>query len=522
MPRTDNNIIAPEKEVDVFAKHLELLKQQSEAATTTDLLSTNAHCGASQNNHPNNSNSTKQSDNNTSTATKSNDINVTTTVVAPAIAAQSYEIPSIDIDKTNKNIQLASTSFPHTKCFRSTKSLGDARQTHWFAIHLASAVNKILQKVGINASEATIINQGKTLVLVDTSSWQLADKIVKSGQGGSVIPNSSDNCTAARVSLGSISCGLRGTFTTSILQFIDPNGETSLHKVRDQTIHTQTYISIYDMKNNLLEICDSMKGDSATSVHSTISSGMLTDWDDGNKGKGNFLSIDDVKAAGQRGLAIGNSNTLDDPQRLLLLKLTTEDDRIDLPPNERRDIMAAATKAHEEAAKLRKSAAAGTESCFEILDRYKKIIAKSKTLMAATRSQSGNDKGLRNQYRNKGQGSYVCGPQPPNCTDRPQHGDKSKAVTLAETYIQDEMDWQVENGRPVLGFRDDGGQGGEDMVRYIRIISRQQFEALKVEELTRDYGSGKKSGKKAGKKRKAAETDDRKPAAKRSSKRNKK
>ena len=84
------------------------------------------------------------------------------------------------------------------------------------------------------------------------------------------------------------------------------------------------------------------------------------------------------------------------------------------------------------------------------------------------------------------------------------------------------MDWQVENGRPVLGFRDDGGQGGEDMVRYIRIISRQQFEALKVEELTRDYGSGKKSGKKAGKKRKAAETDDRKPAAKRSSKRNKK
>ena len=139
-------------------------------------------------------------------------------------------------------------------------------------------------------------------------------------------------------------------------------------------------------------------------------------------------------------------------------------------------------------------------------------IAKTKTLGAATRQGSGNDKGVRDSY---GRAKYTCDSQPAGCTPRPQHeptGTTKPQVYLSELKIWDEMDWEEENDRPVVGFRDDGGLSGR--VRDIRIISRQQYEALKVEELTR-----KKSGKKSGKKRKA---DDRKPAAKRSSKRNKK
>ena len=118
--------------------------------------------------------------------------------------------------------------------------------------------------------------------------------------------------------MGYASCGLRGTHATSILQFSDRQGVTSLHKPGDANLFVQTYISVYDTTNNLLQICDTVwDGNSATSLYGTVSGGMLKDWNDGNKGQGTYPTIDDIKEAGLRGLAIGNSNTLDDPQRLL-------------------------------------------------------------------------------------------------------------------------------------------------------------------------------------------------------------
>ena len=516
--RTANHINAQIEAVDDFSKGLELLMKQSKAVTTTT-LSTNAQSfdsGSSQNNHPNNSNSTKQTGNNTSTATKSNDTNVVTSSVVANAVPTSNDIPCITT--TNKNIQSASTSsILHTKRFASTKSLGDAKQTQLFAITLASVLNNAMQQLGSNPSEEEIINQGKTLVLPSRDqSWQRAEIFVHSGNGGLVVPKTtdSDGCVAGKVSLGYASCGARGTHTTSILQFSDRHGMTSLHKPGDANILNQTYISVYDMNDNLLKICISVKGD----LRSTLR-GMQKHWE-GNLGNDSvYPTIEDIKAAGSVGLPIGNKGSKKSPERLLRLKLTTEDDRYDHTASEREDMLAAATKAHADSAKLRKAASNSTDSLFEILNRNKETIAKSKTLMAATKFHGGL-KGVRSEY---GKATYLCDSQPGDCTPRPQHKPpgKGKKVSLKETLIKDEMDWQVENKLEVLGFRDDGGKGGEDKVRYIRIISRKQFEDLKVEELIRtDFGNGKK----AGKKRKAAETedDDRKPAAKRRSKRNKK
>jgi len=89
------------------------------------------------------------------------------------------------------------------------------------------------------------------------------------------------------------------------------------------------------------------------------------DWNDDNRGQDIHASVQDIKNAGPNGLGVGNKGTIDKPERIFTLKMSTGKEKISLSNKKRQKILNDGKEDHAEAGTRRKAVDA-TDSLYVI------------------------------------------------------------------------------------------------------------------------------------------------------------
>ena len=290
-------------------------------------------------------------------------------------------------------------------------------------------------------------------------------------------------------------------------------------------------VSVYCAKTDeLLENCVSINH-ASPNLWDTVGMGVLQDWNAKKRGHDKNVSAQNIKNAGPNGLGVGNKGSLDEPERIFILKMSTGKEKITLSDKKRQKILNDGKKDHAAAGKRRKATDA-TDSLYMIskADEEGNILppfAKARNIADALYHEENNPDGIRQTY---GSRTYVCGPETEH--DPKGHtatGKSKKRVLLNDAAILKEMEWQKKNKKPVVGFRDDalfadgGGNGKKEphpeRVRYIVILEKDekgrsaqdQYDSLPLLDMTEKKKIEKE---KAGKKRKAESKTDEKDGTK--------
>jgi len=286
-------------------------------------------------------------------------------------------------------------------------------------------------------------------------------------------------------------------------------------------------VSVYCAKTGvLLENCVSI-ANASPNLWDTVGRGILEEYGS-TRGREIPANVQDIKNAGSDGLNVGNKGSLDKPQRIFTLKMSTGKEEITLSDKERQKILNDGKTDHAAAGKKRQGHRA-TESLYMIskVEKGNRVpVGKARNIKDALYDEENNPDGIRKHY---GSGTYVCGPETEH--DPKGHiatGKSKKRVLLNDAAILKEMKWQKDNGLDVVGFLDhanfkDGGRGKvnphPERVRYIVILEedaegrspQQQYDSLPVLDMTDQKKDEKET---AGKKRKAESKTDEKDGTK--------
>jgi len=296
-------------------------------------------------------------------------------------------------------------------------------------------------------------------------------------------------------------------------------------------------VSVYCAKTDeLLENCVAINPvlHVSPNLYDTVGEGLLNDWNDGNRGKGNCVTVEDIKAAGPSGLLVGNSGTLDEPERIFILKMSTGKEKITLSDKKRLKILNDGKNDHAGSGRRRKANRA-TDSLYMISEVDEEgdmvPVGKARNIADVFYNKSKNPYGLRQTY---GSSTYFCGLQEGHKSEGHPEGHQAtargerKMVYLTDAVILKEMKWQKDNNLEVVGFRDDGWiEKGryrtlvhhEDRERYIVILEKDeegrsaqdQYDSLLLLDMTEKKENEKKT---AGTKRKAESKTDKKDGTK--------
>ena len=295
-------------------------------------------------------------------------------------------------------------------------------------------------------------------------------------------------------------------------------------------------VSVYCAKTGmLLENCVSINS-ASPNLWETVGNGILKDWNKDNRVRhaSACVSAEDIKAAGPNGLDVGNRGTLEEPERIFTLKMSTGKEKITLSDKKRQKILNDGKNDHEKSGR-RRSANRATSSLYVIskADKDGNILppfAKARNIKDAVYHKEDNHGGIR--IRIGRSSTYVCGPETEHDPEghEPQLCSGKKLILVNDAAILKEMKWQKKNSLPVVGFRDDayfkdGGRGKvskphPERVRYIVILEEDaegrspqlQYDSMVgVLDMT-DQKKNKKEA--AGKKRKAETKTDKKDGTK--------